>query len=179
MLTDNEKKLLYLLAVLLVVCSTALFFYLRITWEETGLNDLNRSIREIENSVRNLQITEDENEDLMSEIENIEEQIENEQSRFYLPGETDIANFGLQVKDLIVSNRLRITNQRTITQQDKNYIEFSCEGKANNLALFLKGVSDAEKYWRIDSLSIQSRTIDGNITAKMRITYETITTDNN
>ncbi|MBN2534028.1 MAG: hypothetical protein JXB88_14155 [Spirochaetales bacterium] len=178
-MTSNERKLLYILVVILVICATALFFYLRITMQETGLNDLNKSIKEIENSVKTLQISGDKNEDLFAEIENIEQQIEIEKSKFYISGETDIASFGLKVKDLIIKNRLRITNQRTITQKDVNFIEFSFEGKANDLAQFLKGISDAEKHWRVDSLSIQSKKIDGNINAKMRITYETINTDNN
>ena len=179
MLTSNEKKLVYILAIVLVICATGLFFYLRITMKNTGLNDLNRQILEIENLVQKIGNVEEKDEDLLLEIENIEQQIEIERSKFYLPDVTDIANFGLKVKDLILKNRLKITAQRTISQKDVDFIEFTCSGKANNLTNFIKGVSTAEKHWRIDTLTIQSNNIDGNIDAKIRITYETIATDNN
>ncbi|MBN2443106.1 MAG: hypothetical protein JXJ04_17230 [Spirochaetales bacterium] len=179
MLTSNEKKLLYVLAIILIACAVALFFYLRITMPETGLNALNKNILDIENNVKNLSLTEDKDENLFTTIEKIEQEIEKERSKFYKPEEIDIATLGLKVKDLLSKNQLRITNQRTITQKDVNFIEFYCVGKANHLFNFLAGVSKAEKYWRIDSFSIQSKKIDGNIDARMRITYETITTDNN
>lgn len=177
MLTSNEKKLLYILGVVLAVCATGLFFFLRITMQGTGLNALNKEITEIEDTLRRLPPVKDE--ELLSDIENIEQQIKDEKSRFYSPGETDIATFGLRVKNLLTRNRLKIPSQKTITLRDINFIEFSCEGRANNLTQFLKDVSTADKHWRIDSLLIQSKTINGNINAKLRITYETIDTDNN
>lgn len=179
MLTSNEKKLVYILVIILILCATGLFFYLRITLPETGLNALNRKILEIENNVKNLSRTEDEDEDLFATIENIEQEIETERRKFYHPDEIDIASFGLKVKELIAKNRLKITNQRTINQKEVNFIEFYCVGKANQLFNFLAGVSKAEKHWRIDSFTIQSKKIDGNIDARMRITYETINTNNN
>ena len=108
MLTSNEKKLVYILGVVLVVSAAALFFYLRITMKDTGLNDLNRQIRDIENNVRKLQLTEENDDDLITKIDNIEEQIELERSKFFKPGEIDFAVFGLLVKNLIVKNKLKL-----------------------------------------------------------------------
>jgi hypothetical protein len=173
-MTSNEKKMLYILCILLVI-----FVCLRTTWKEAGLNDLNKDISEIENAVKNLQVAKNVDADLKEKIKLIDTAIENEQKKFYKAGEIDIASFGLKVKDLITQNNLKIENQRTISQKDVEFIEFRCIGKSNQLANFLREISASEKYFRVDSLTIQSKNIDGNIDAKMRITYETITADNN
>ncbi|MBN1697774.1 MAG: hypothetical protein JW881_09685 [Spirochaetales bacterium] len=179
MLSSNEKRMLYILGIIALVCGTALFFFLRTSLSGSGLFDINRKIEREERDLRRYSSQKiDDNVDWDKKIKEISEKIENVKSRFFKPDETDIATFGLSVQDYITGNRLVIDSQRTISgSENKKYLEFKVKGSAYYLMRFLEDVSEANKYWTIAEIIIKSGRSGGNIEATMKITYETVALD--
>jgi len=177
MLSNNEKRLLYILAVILVVCATGLFFFFRLSVGEKSYFSLNKQVKDIEDLLLAFRLDTKKQEDLSDKIKKIQDDITTEENKFYLQENVNISKFGLDVKEIIESNRLKIESQRTISGRNDTFLEFKFYGKVYNLIQLLKKISQAEKYWRIDEISMKSLKIDGNVDVTMRITYETINLD--
>lgn len=178
MLSSNEKRLLYIFAVILVVCATGLFLFFRFSIGDKSYSSLNRQVKDIEDLLLAFKIDTEKHEDLSDEIKEMQQDITTEENKFYLKEDVNISKFGLDVKRMIESNQLKIETQKTISGRDETFLEFKFYGKVYNLTQLLKDISLAEKYWRIDEISIKSLKIDGNTDVTMRITYETINLDN-
>jgi Tfp pilus assembly protein PilO len=179
MLSSNERRLLYILSIIVVVCGTGLFFFLRTTLSGSGLLSINNRIQQEEKDLQRYSSEkDDENVNWEEKTAEIDETIEGVKNKFFQPDETDLASFGLSVQEYISKNRLAIESQRTISgSENRKFLEFKVTGNAYYLSRFLEDVSEADKYWTIAEIIIKSNRADGNIEATMKITYETVALD--
>ena len=139
---------------------------------------LNKDITMSEMQIQQLQQTmpdaaslEKENELLLSEIDGL-------QNKFYRDTEIDPYKFGILVRDLLSSEKLSISKYQTIETKEAFLLEFNVTGDALDFAKFLEQVSLADKYWSINTLTINADKINGRVQAVFQITYETINKEN-
>jgi Tfp pilus assembly protein PilO len=180
MLTNREKKLGYLLIVVVVLCAAGLFFYFQ-------FSELQRIEDKIEKTTRNIRkILKDTPDEavLLEAIKELEQKIALEKSKFYAPGEIDLSAYYDVVVDVIQKNNLTIKKAQPESKPKMKYVDFQLTGNAYDLASFLEAVSTYKKYWSILEINVENRkqrnVRNGKLmNISMRIIYETDTTDNN
>lgn len=176
MLTNREKRLLYLLAVVIVIVATGLFFYFRYT----DLLLVERQITSITKQIQKILTNTPDEESLAASIADMTEAINIERNRFYKSDEIDLSTFSVVARKLIEENNLIVNRVTRESKPKVRYIEFQLEGSAYNLARFLSAVSSYKKYWSVRELNVDNKSKDGkhmNIT--IRMIYEVYSTDNN
>lgn len=95
-------------------------------------------------------------------------------SRFYPPAEMNPYSFGALVKDRLTALGMGVVRYQVVEVQGRKDLEFSVTGPVRSLVLFLKGVSEAEKFSSIPSLTLTVREGTDVADAVFRIGYETL-----
>ncbi len=99
--------------------------------------------------------------------------------RFYAVDALTPYTFGTQVKRKLQSYGLAVSRYQIVELKGRSYLEFSLSGSARGLLLFLRDVSQQEKYWVISTVTVTTRPNGGIVDAVFRIGYETIGTSGN
>ena len=177
-MAPNEKRLLYFFVIIVILCGCGLFFLLR-TYDSTfGLDTLDKKIKKIETDIANLYKEKIDPKELPKKIDEIEKILIKEKTKTYIPGEIDISEFGIKVKKMMKTYGLVEENFKSINENNRISLQFQLSGFAYDFMNFLKGVSTNDKYWKIEELSIKSPKSDSTVNVTMRISYETVNTNN-
>jgi hypothetical protein len=170
MLTDKEKRLIYLATVVTVICVSGLFLFLRVA----DLFAINKAIATDEANIKKQSLDLTDADTLEERIKAAGEKIVYEKNKFYKPEEIDIASFSLRVKDTIRQSGLKEQSYKTVETNKTVMLEFQASGTSYNLAKFLEAVSKSEKYWTISEMNVKlARAGRGNVDITLRIAYET------
>jgi hypothetical protein len=172
MLAPNEKRLLYILVIVLAFCLVGGFIFLRLSGPG-GLSEVNSKITTTEGLVRNILKEKIDPKELPKKIADLDKILNTEKNKVYKPNEIDISEFGIQVRKLLVKNRLSEQSLRTIINNNEKSLQFQFRGAAYDFASFLKDVSANDKYWKIEDLMIKAPKQYASVDVTMRITYET------
>lgn len=175
MLQQNEKKLLYVLAVIVILCGAGLFFFLRYTG---GLEPANVQIRSLEKEIQNISNETVDPKDIKKQLDEIATILDKERNKVYKPGEIDISSFGIRIKALLARYGLREQSLRTLRGTDGTSLQFQFSGNAYDFSSFLKEIATNDKYWKIEDLLIKSAKRYATVDVTMRITYETAAPEN-
>jgi len=169
MLTNREKRSVYLLIIVLVILATGLFFYFRYTDLLLVENQITNTTRQIQKILS----TTPAEESLVASVTELQNRITSEITRFYKADEIDLSTFSSLARDLMEKNNLSVIKVRRESNPKSKYVEFELEGSAYNLASFLKAVSTYPKYWTILNLDIDNKQKDGKkMNISLRIIYE-------
>ena len=173
-LSKREKLLLYIFFLVLIFSGAGIIYYFMIE-KVIGLNE---NIALAEMQIQQLQKTMPDSISLKEKNEILQKEIEELQSKFYGDTEIDPYKFGILVRDLLSSKNLNISKYQTIETKEAFLLEFSVTGDALNFTEFLEQVSHTDKYWSINTLTINADNINGRVQAVFQITYETINKEN-
>lgn len=174
-LSKREKLLLYIFLLVSIISGSGIIYYIMIE----KVIRLNENITLSEMQIRQFQKTMPDRPGLQEEEEQLLREINALQNKFYNDTEMDPYKFGILVRDLLSSRNLNIRKYQTIETKDVFLLEFSVTGDALNLAEFLEQVSYADKYWSMNTLTINANKINGRVQAVFQITYETIINKSN
>ncbi|MBN1409585.1 MAG: hypothetical protein JW969_01980 [Spirochaetales bacterium] len=170
-LSDKEKRLVYILTAVTILCISGLLLFI---WG-TDLASLEKSIAGDEADIKKVtSVSLYDNATLTEMITSIDEKIISETNKFFKPDEIDIAMFSLMVKRTIKNSGLTELSYKTVETNQDTFLEFQVSGNAYNLTKFLYAVSKAEKYWTINELIVKkARKGTGRVDITIRIMYET------
>ncbi len=140
---------------------------------------LNENIALSEMQIQQLQKTMPDRSSLQEEEEQLLREIDALQNKFYNDKEIDPYKFVILLRDLLSSRNLNISKYQTIETKDVFLLEFSVTGDALNFAEFLEQVSYADKYWSINTLTINADKISDLVQAIFQATYKTINSESN
>jgi hypothetical protein len=101
-------------------------------------------------------------------------ELENGKSKFYAPQEMSPFSFGTLVRKKLAARGISVVRYQVVEIKGKSSIEFSVSGTAAALILFLRDVSESEKYWTVSSLTFSIREGTGTADAIFRIGYEVL-----
>jgi hypothetical protein len=104
--------------------------------------------------------------------ERLKGRLESERRHFYAPREIDPYSFGTLVRKKLTFQGIEVTRYQVVELKGRCSLEFAVSGSIRSLILFLKEVSESQKYWSISSLTIVMREGTGTIKAVFRIGYE-------
>jgi hypothetical protein len=166
----RERFLITLLLWTVLIAAVSISGYL--TLEKRS--DARQKIGLLEQQLAKLGARDGDPETLKRRRENLAEQLEREEARFYRPEDMDPYQFGTHVRDLLVAEQLAIDRYQTIEVADRTLLEFSVKGSPLSLLRFLERVSTAPRYWDVSFLSINARAEAGVVQSVFRISYETI-----
>jgi hypothetical protein len=107
-----------------------------------------------------------------TDIQALEERVQELRARFYEQGRMDPYSFGVQVRDLLVQSGLSIRRYQTVDVRGSTLLEFSLQGDALSLARFLQRVASRPKQWTITFLSVRAPRDSSTVQAVLRIGYE-------
>jgi hypothetical protein len=169
-LTDREQKLLYVLALIALVSTTALFFWVKM--EE--VRSLRLKTAALESQAKKFHERLPDAMILLSRKEYLTKAITREERYYYTKMDTDPYRFGIAVRKSLLANKLEIQRYRTIEMKNRVCLEFSLSGSAFDLMNFLVTASTVDKHWFIPFLSIDAKRGDGSISSILRIHYETL-----
>jgi hypothetical protein len=111
---------------------------------------------------------------LLSEQNRREGEVEAARKGFYAQGEMNLYAFGTLIKNKLAARGLRVIRYQIMDLKDANSLEFSISGSIDSLVLFLKEVSESEKYWTVPSLTLTMRGESGQVDSVFRIGYEVL-----
>lgn len=173
MLTNREKKMLYILAVVVVVTGCGLFFFLR--WD--ALKNIEDQIEQTTLNIQRILTDTPDEEALKAAIEELDGKIIQEKNKFYKPGSIDLSTFSNNVMGLIRENNLKVIKVQNESKPNSQYVYFQLEGNAYGLARVLKQISEADKYWSVLEINVDNKRHDGirdgkDVAITMRIIYE-------
>ncbi len=172
MLNPNEKRLLYILGIVVTLCIAGVFVFFTINGSD-GLNSINKKIETTENQIRTIIKDKIDPNELPQKIDEIEKILVKEKTKVYKAGEINIPTFGIQVRKLLTKNRLVETSMKTLTTAASASLQFQFYGGSYDFSTFLKDVSTNDKYWKIEDLFIKYGKQYATVDVTMRITYET------
>jgi hypothetical protein len=177
-MAPNEKRLLYLLSVIVIICGCGLFFFIRTYDGNIGRDAVEKNIKKTENDIRNLYLEKIDPKELPKKIEELDKILAKEKTKTYTAGEIDISGFGIKVKNMMKEYNLIEQSFKTVNTNNIISLQFQLFGHAYDFMNFLKAVSMNDKYWKIEELFIKSPKSDSTVDVTMRISYETVNTSN-
>lgn len=93
-------------------------------------------------------------------------------NRFYAPNEMNPYSFGILIKKKLSSLGMTVVRYQVIELKGASSLEFFVSGSINSFILFLKEVSESDRFWTISSLSLIMRENTEGMDAVFRIGYE-------
>ena len=111
---------------------------------------------------------------LLTEKEQLMEEVQSAEARFYREDEIDEYSFGLELISLFQSMDLTVVQYHTVMEKEHTLLEYTLNGSIVNTLTLLKAISGNEKYWNIDFLYIKMRPDNRTADITLRIGYETI-----
>ena len=109
-----------------------------------------------------------------SRVERLRTDLSGMKTLFYAPDAMSSYSFGTLVKNTLTSLGMTVIRYQVVEYQGRKDLEFSVTGSVRSLVLFLKGLSEAEKYSSIPSLTMTVREGTDIVDAVFRIGYETL-----
>jgi D-alanyl-D-alanine dipeptidase len=101
-------------------------------------------------------------------------ELEEGKRHFYTSQQMDPYTFGTLIRKKLAAQAIVVDRYRVVELKGKSGLEFSVSGTPRSLILFLKEVSESEKYWTISSLTLTTRDNGETMDAVLRIGYETL-----
>jgi len=164
----REKQLLVVLAA--VICITALGIVIslgaeRLKAARTDAAQFRDQIEKLERSIGSETQAKALRDRLHGELDVMK-------TRFYAPNEVNPYSFGTLIKKKLASLGMAVVRYQVIEVKGASILEFSVSGSLYSFVLFLKEVSESERYWTISSLAMTTREGAGGVDAVFRIGYE-------
>jgi hypothetical protein len=169
-LTDREQKLLYALVLIVLVSTTALFFFVKME----DLRSLRLKTAALESQTKKLYERLPDAKILLPRKEYLIDAIAKEERYYYAKKDTDPYRFSIAVRKSLLANKLEIQKYQTVQMKERVCLEFSLSGSAFDLMNFLAAASTFDKHWFIPFLSIDAKRGDGSISSVLRVYYETL-----
>jgi hypothetical protein len=91
--------------------------------------------------------------------------------RSYEKDEMDLYRFGSAVNALLARHAITVEEFRTVAEAGGSVLELTARGSSPSFMAFLADVSNAQKYWTIPYLHIQSSSGDGSLMCEFQIGY--------
>jgi hypothetical protein len=110
-------------------------------------------------------------ESLNQRVGELKGRLVSERARFFKQGEVDPAIFGMALKQILLEHGLSVDSYKITDDAGRPSLELVISGQMVPLAEFLCRVSNADKYYAVDYLSINALQGRGEIRATLRITY--------
>jgi hypothetical protein len=168
MSTERRKRLFFVLAVVLTVSVMAAVTGRGIERLRTAEEKSGQYRTQIARLRQSLQMQSQS----ASRRQQLEDQMKIARARFYPPGEIDPYSFGTMVRKRLAAEGMRVIRYQVVEIKGRSGLEFTVSGPIRSLVLFLKEVSESQKYWSMTSLTLTMREGISVVEAVFRIGYE-------
>ncbi|MBN2736559.1 MAG: hypothetical protein JXR70_06220 [Spirochaetales bacterium] len=172
MLNSNEKRLLNILGIVILLCICGMFLFFKGQELDSTEKKITQTIKSIKSSILNI----DDEAELPNKIRELEVMIEKEKTRFYQPEEISISEFAQNMESLIKGNGLTLDRYKPVVEKDRTYYEYNLEGNAIQTMNLLKAIHDNPKYLTVQEMLIKSPKLNGLADVTMKVTYEVFNT---
>jgi hypothetical protein len=112
--------------------------------------------------------------DIVSRRDSLKGKIEAARKGFYSQGEIDPYTFGTRIKKKLTAHGLKVIRYQVLVLKGSISIEFSVSGSTSSFILFLKEVSESDRYWSVPSLALSMQGESGVMDSVFRIGYEVL-----
>ena len=136
------------------------------------LRRANSSIRQSQAQILALQQSLRSAEELMGLREQLTRALSEARKTLYSAGEMSPFTFGLQVRKELASSGITVLRYQVIEKKGVSCLDFSVSARVASLILFLKEVSENQRFWNISSFSVTVRENAPEADAELRIGYE-------
>jgi hypothetical protein len=116
-----------------------------------------------------LKLGEIDNEISVDDVSRIKMMIEVEENSFFDENETDPYKFGLEIKESLESQNLKVKGYKTIELDEVLFIEFSVSGSSLDFFMFLKNLNTRGKNYNFPYFTIRNE--NNGISSTFRIGY--------
>jgi hypothetical protein len=174
MLAKREKILLIVLSVAAAAAAVSIILFLgseRIRTAQSRAAEYRKQIEKLSHS------TPPEAE-VVSLRDRLAAEYAAKKASFYSADEMNPYSFGTIIKKELTSRGITVVRYQVVESQGKSSLEFSVTGSVRSLILFLKQVSESDKFWTISSFSLSMREGTEIADSTFRIGYEVIDTEN-
>jgi hypothetical protein len=168
--SEREKRLLWMLGGAAAVCA----FVVVIGLGAERMASAKTTSLKYEAEVAKLSRALPSEAEAVSLRDKLKAELERGKSRFYAPQEMSPFSFGTLVRKKLAARGISVVRYQVVEMKGKSSIEFSVSGTAAALILFLRDVSESEKYWTVSSLTLSMREGTGTADAVFRIEYEVL-----
>lgn len=172
MLAKRERALLAALGAVAVLAVIAVCLFLgieRIATAQTRAAEYRKQIDKLSQSMPP-------EAEVVSLRDRLAAEFTSRKARFYSAEEMNPYSFGTIIKKELTSRGINVVRYQVVDIQGKNSLEFSVNGSVRSLILFLKQVSESDKFWTISSFSLAMREGSETADSTFRIGYEVIDT---
>ncbi len=170
MLAKRERFLLLVLSAIFAACALAIFLNLaaeRLRAARTNAVQYQAQILKLRQNLH----SEDR---LISERGRLTERLAGAKTKYYSSGEISPFTFGTIVRKKLSFRGIRVVRYQMIEQKDVTSFEFTVEAPVSSLILFLKDISEFERYWTVSSFKLTMRERTASADAVFRIGYEVL-----
>jgi hypothetical protein len=175
MLAKRERFLLAVLGGIVALCALVIAFMLGLE----RLNEPRRKAAQYESQIAKLSGSLPSEEEIALQRDALKAELADRTARFYKPDELNPYSFGTLITKKLSSHGITVVRYQVVEVSRRSFLEFTVSGAVRSLILFLKEVSESEKYWTIPSLTLTIR--EGTLTADavFRIGYEVLDAKSN
>lgn len=170
MFAKRERLLLLVLCSVVALCALVIVFSLgaeRLKSARASAAQNQTKIMKLRESLRS-------EGELSSERDQLKDRLAGLRTKYYSSREISPFTFGTIVQKKLSSRGIKVIRYQMLEQKEVNSLEFTVEAPVSSLILFLKDVSDYERYWTISSFKLTMREGVDAADAVFRIGYEVL-----
>ncbi len=170
MLARRERVLFLILCAAIALCALAVSFTFgaeRLKAARAKTAQYQARILKLRQSIRS-------EGEIDAELNRLADRLASTRMKFYSNQEISPFTFGTVVRKKLSSRGITVVRYQMVEQKNVNSLEFTVEAPVSSLILFLKDVSECERYWTVSSFKLAMREGTGSADAVFRIGYEVL-----